>query len=339
LIRRRSARHARSVPASRCIERVTSFDIERPQHREISIRSAISCLTCRRNSIAYRSLFSRSQHAAPELQRALRLRFPAKPQQTFVNHTLMGEVMKRTLIASAFALAFGTIGSAWAQDTITDNAGAAATGASTATQTTADTNSALSAASAAASNGATATSTMDNSFNVNNVSAVSTLSGAVTGVTVAGVGNVASNSGTTVAGSSTSTGIGGPATSTTGQTSGAATSLNAPLEGGALIANTAGNDVTTNSDTATGGTATSGDARARSGLNAAATLGGDGNSASGAGGEGGYIRVSAGRFDMSNTMNGTAQSASGILVASQNSGAASLVQQSVNVQANLSLGH
>jgi hypothetical protein len=40
---------------------------------------------------------------------------------------------------------------------------------------------------------------------------------------------------------------------------------------------------------------------------------------------------------MSNTMSGTAQSAAGIMVMTQNSGLAALVQQSVNVQANLSL--
>jgi hypothetical protein len=37
-------------------------------------------------------------------------------------------------------------------------------------------------------------------------------------------------------------------------------------------------------------------------------------------------------------MSGTAQSAAGILTISQNSGIAALVQQSVNVQANLTVG-
>jgi hypothetical protein len=41
---------------------------------------------------------------------------------------------------------------------------------------------------------------------------------------------------------------------------------------------------------------------------------------------------------MSNNMTGTAQSAAGVLVISQNSGIGSLVQQSVNVQANLNVG-
>jgi hypothetical protein len=40
---------------------------------------------------------------------------------------------------------------------------------------------------------------------------------------------------------------------------------------------------------------------------------------------------------MSNTMSGTAQSAAGILVMSQTTGIASLTQQSVNVQANLTM--
>jgi hypothetical protein len=57
----------------------------------------------------------------------------------------------------------------------------------------------------------------------------------------------------------------------------------------------------------------------------------------GAGGAGGTNSLDAGSFNMSNTMNGVAQSAAGIMVITQNSGIASLVQQSVNVQANLTL--
>jgi hypothetical protein len=38
-------------------------------------------------------------------------------------------------------------------------------------------------------------------------------------------------------------------------------------------------------------------------------------------------------------MNSVGQSAAGILVANQNSGIGALVQQSVNVQANLNVGH
>jgi hypothetical protein len=57
----------------------------------------------------------------------------------------------------------------------------------------------------------------------------------------------------------------------------------------------------------------------------------------GTGGAGGSISVNAGTFDMSNTMSGVAQSAAGIMVITQNSGLSALVQQSVNVQANLTL--
>jgi len=58
----------------------------------------------------------------------------------------------------------------------------------------------------------------------------------------------------------------------------------------------------------------------------------------GAGGAGGTNTVNAGTFNLSNTMSGTAQSAAGILVISQNTGIAALTQQSVNVQANLNVG-
>ncbi len=50
------------------------------------------------------------------------------------------------------------------------------------------------------------------------------------------------------------------------------------------------------------------------------------------------MKVSAGKFDFSNTMSHVGQSAAGVTVISQNSGIASLVQQSVNVQANLAVG-
>jgi hypothetical protein len=58
----------------------------------------------------------------------------------------------------------------------------------------------------------------------------------------------------------------------------------------------------------------------------------------GSGGAGGTNSVSAGTFDLSNTMSNVGQSAAGIMVVSQNSGISSLVQQSVNVQANLAVG-
>ncbi|MYM95944.1 hypothetical protein GTP90_18960, partial [Rugamonas sp. FT81W] len=63
-----------------------------------------------------------------------------------------------------------------------------------------------------------------------------------------------------------------------------------------------------------------------------------GAAAGGTGGAGGDVSVAAGTFNMSNTMSNVGQSAAGILVMSQNSGISSLVQQSVNVQSNLSVG-
>jgi hypothetical protein len=56
------------------------------------------------------------------------------------------------------------------------------------------------------------------------------------------------------------------------------------------------------------------------------------------GGSGGTNTINAGSWAMSNTMSGTAQSAAGILTIAQTTGVANLVQQSVNVQANLSVG-
>lgn len=68
--------------------------------------------------------------------------------------------------------------------------------------------------------------------------------------------------------------------------------------------------------------------------------GGVGNGAvGGAGGAGGAVAVDAGTFNMSNAMTSVGQSAAGVMIANQNSGFASLIQQSVNVQANLNVGH
>jgi hypothetical protein len=66
---------------------------------------------------------------------------------------------------------------------------------------------------------------------------------------------------------------------------------------------------------------------------------GVGNGASGGmGGAGGTLHVDAGMFNMSNTMASVGQSAAGIMAAVQNSGMSSMVQQAVNVQANLNVG-
>ena len=58
----------------------------------------------------------------------------------------------------------------------------------------------------------------------------------------------------------------------------------------------------------------------------------------GTGGAGGTNTVNAGNFDMSNTMSNVGQSAAGIMTVSQNNGFSSLVQQSVNVQSNMTVG-
>nr|HQU90226.1 hypothetical protein [Denitromonas sp.] len=58
----------------------------------------------------------------------------------------------------------------------------------------------------------------------------------------------------------------------------------------------------------------------------------------GAGGAGGMVSVTAGTFDMSNAISSSFTNGAGIVVSSQNSGMSSLVQQSVNVQANLNVG-
>jgi hypothetical protein len=68
------------------------------------------------------------------------------------------------------------------------------------------------------------------------------------------------------------------------------------------------------------------------------TGGAGGAGATGDGAAAAYNKVSAGTFDMSNTMTSVGQSAAGIMVANQNSGISSLVQQSVNVQSNLGVG-
>ncbi|MCD9121071.1 hypothetical protein LRR16_08515, partial [Cupriavidus sp. UGS-1] len=66
---------------------------------------------------------------------------------------------------------------------------------------------------------------------------------------------------------------------------------------------------------------------------------GVGNGATGgAGGAGGAALADAGTFNMSNAMSSVGQSAAGIMIANQNSGLGSLVQQAVTVQANLAVG-
>ncbi len=90
----------------------------------------------------------------------------------------------------------------------------------------------------------------------------------------------------------------------------------------------------------------SGDAMADGGRggNGGRGRGGDATGGAGTGGnggragDGGTVSSDAGSFDMSNAMNGSANAAAGIMVVAQNSGASSLIQQGVTVQANLNVG-
>jgi hypothetical protein len=208
--------------------------------------------------------------------------------------------MKKTLLASSIVLALGMNGAALANDSqygndaiATDSSIALQDNSNNSINTDTDINTdidtwvktdnsvntetktktkiaaaaALGVGSAAAANGDASAHVAD-SFNTSTATATSTLTGAVTGVTVAGIGNVAANSGLAI---------------------GASVGIGLDEEG---------------------------DAASASGTN----------------------EVHAGTFDMSNSMSNVGQSAAGVMVVSQNSGAASLVQQSVNVQANLSVG-
>ena len=51
------------------------------------------------------------------------------------------------------------------------------------------------------------------------------------------------------------------------------------------------------------------------------------------------MRSTRATFNMSNSIANSFTNGAGIIVSSQNSGMSSLVQQSVNVQANLNVGH
>ncbi len=103
----------------------------------------------------------------------------------------------------------------------------------------------------------------------------------------------------------------------------------------------------------TGGAATNGSATGGSGGGGGSGSGGSGGAGAGGtntagagtggageggtGGAGGTNTVNAGTFNMSNTMTSVGQSAAGVMLATQQSGISSLVQQSVNVQANLTV--
>lgn len=74
-------------------------------------------------------------------------------------------------------------------------------------------------------------------------------------------------------------------------------------------------------------------------MTAGAATGGSGQGGSGgAGGAAGSVAVDAGHFNLSNTISGSSlANAAGITIAAQNTGIGALVQQSANVQANLTL--
>ncbi|WP_211345386.1 hypothetical protein, partial [Marilutibacter aestuarii] len=68
-------------------------------------------------------------------------------------------------------------------------------------------------------------------------------------------------------------------------------------------------------------------------------MGGAGSGGAGAsGGAGGSVGNSAGTFNASNYMTSVGQNAAGITIAAQSSGHASLIQQGITVQANLTVG-
>ncbi|QDL36914.1 hypothetical protein EUB48_06130 [Rhodoferax sediminis] len=111
------------------------------------------------------------------------------------------------------------------------------------------------------------------------------------------------------------------------------------------------NSGTATNGSASNGSATNGSATAGNGGNGAGGGGGTGGAGNGGvntggvgnggtgnggtGGNGGMAYADAGTFNMSNSMTSVGQSAAGIMMANQNSGMSSLVQQSVNVMANL----
>lgn len=149
-------------------------------------------------------------------------------------------------------------------------------------------------------------------FSASKAIALNKLSGTVTSISVQNLGNVATATGSGNGGGSAAGGTGNGGSGTGGSGGGA------------------------------GGSGGSGSG---SGGSASGSANGQGNGASGSGGgtggagaAGGSVSVNSGTFNMSNTMTGTATSAAGIVVVSQNTGIGALTQQSVNVQASLGTG-
>jgi hypothetical protein len=123
-------------------------------------------------------------------------------------------------------------------------------------------------------------------------------------------------------------------------TGGTATGGNGTWAGGAGTSGAA--TASSGAATSTGGSSGAADSTGGmggAGGSGASGTGGEGLAGSGgAGGAGGSNMVDAGTFDMSNHMEGAAAAAAGVTVMAQNSGVGSLIQQSVNVQANLNIG-
>lgn len=315
--------------------------------------------------------------------------------------------MKKTLLASALAIAFGLSGQAMASgsghggsdggsgggtgqaadagatSTQTNHGGAAASQGSIANKDAFnDTDSrdqsgqnnshgdakSYDTAGVAANNGGWATSTLTNAFNTSKAIAMSKLYGSVSHNMIMGLGNKASTFGSADGGKAyggiAGLGVGGSALSLgakggsanggdggDGGAAGVAAAQGRPQphdtmarhsgggggsgqsDGGAGTAGVSGN--TGGAGGAGGGTNVGGNGGAGGAATAAAGVGGAAQG--GAGGAGGQVYADAGTFNMSNAMWNVGQSAAGIMIATQNSGLSSLVQQSINVQANMSL--
>lgn len=277
--------------------------------------------------------------------------------------TFKGIIMKKTVLASTIALAFGLCGGVMAQPHHHQSAGtdvhvhsdngATANDESMAANDSMNDSSrnqnnsdgdakARGTGTVAANNGATASSVLRDSFNTsdafntNKVMAMSKLDGSVSHNKVENIGNVATNKGSADGG----TGKGGTGTGGLARSNGGDSGRAVGGEGGATEVDdmASGDDFEgrrnrSGSNTArqTGGAG--GDANSGRGGDATADAG-NGRGTGGTGGSAGTIRVTTGTFDISNTMTRVGQSAAGIMLASQNTGMSALVQQNVTVQAN-----
>lgn len=260
---------------------------------------------------------------------------------------------RKSMIAAAVLLAIGFTGQAWSQDQ--NERGFGDNNSTRSDDHSGDnrdnTSAALSAGlgNASASNNSTATANWSNSFNSSTVVATTALSGVVTGNAVFGLGNVAVNVGDASGGDGGSGGDAGAISARDGD------SASASLAGAGAVANSANDssarsrsrdrgfgDSTADSSTSGSSSSTS-DASATGGASTSSNEGSSGDATAdggygGYGGAGGANYADAGTFDMSNHMDGSANTAAGIMVVAQNSGASSLIQQGITVQANLTVG-